>query len=287
MIATPIGRREISSAIAVVRPSTLAMIAFRSFGFVTFRMIWVLHWLSTFLSTFAARCVITTSPRPNLRPSEASVRKIFEEATWPTWGQKLCDSSTTSIIGGIRPTFRSSNMAVARRFTTSSWMSGGTPFKLMIVVLPLRTSSSIRVPSFAKIFELVDQGRVLRIVLPLEDADDVSDRVVFRGLSEQVERLAQGGQVDADPRGARQGQDITGIEVAQRKLQGTTAGVDLRVRGEDLDGVSVSPGIHVKASGSFRVLALLAERGVLPVRVEDHARHVVLHQFLDQHARDV
>src|SRR2546426_577388 len=78
------GRREISSAIAVVRPSTLAMIAFRSFGFVTFRMICVLHWLRTFLSTLAARCVITTSPRPNLRPSEASVRNTFEEAAWPT-----------------------------------------------------------------------------------------------------------------------------------------------------------------------------------------------------------
>src|SRR5439155_15686437 len=66
------------------RPSTLAMIAFRSFGFVTFRMICVLHWLRTFLSTLAARCVITTSPRPNLRPSEASVRNTFEEAAWPT-----------------------------------------------------------------------------------------------------------------------------------------------------------------------------------------------------------
>src|SRR2546426_627318 len=151
MIATPIGRREISSAIAVVRPSTLAMIAFRSFGFVTFRMICVLHWLRTFLSTFAARCVMTTSPRPNFRPSEASVRNTFDDAAWPTCGQKLWDSSTTSIIGGIRPTFRSSNIAVARRLTTSSWMSGGTPFRLMIVVLLLITSSSMRVPSFAKI----------------------------------------------------------------------------------------------------------------------------------------
>src|SRR2546428_4130035 len=84
MIATPIGRREISSAIAVVSPSTLAMIAFRSFGFVTFRMICVLHWLRTFLSTFAARCVMTTSPRPNLRPSEARVRNTFDDAAWPT-----------------------------------------------------------------------------------------------------------------------------------------------------------------------------------------------------------
>src|SRR6059058_5250483 len=111
---------EISSAIDVVRPSTLAMIAFRSFGFVTFRITCVLHWLSTFLSTFAARCVMMTSPRPNLRPSEASVRNTFDDATWPTWGQKLWASSTTSIIGGIRPTFRNSNIAVARRFTTSS-----------------------------------------------------------------------------------------------------------------------------------------------------------------------
>ena len=93
--------------------------------------------------------------------------------------------------------------------------------------------------------------------------------------------------MDANPRGARQGQDIPRVQVAQCELQGTTAGVDLRVRGEDLDGVSISSGIHVKSSGSLRVLPLLAERGVLPVRVKDHARHVVLHQFLDEDARDV
>src|SRR5438309_1200521 len=90
-------------------------------------------------------------PNPNLRPSEAKVRNTFDDATCPTCGQKLWASSTTSIMGGIRPSFRNSNIAVARRFTTSSWMSGGTPFRLMIVVFPLITSSSIRVPSLAKI----------------------------------------------------------------------------------------------------------------------------------------
>ena len=43
IIAVPMGRRWISSIIPVVSPSTEAVMAFRSLGFVTFKMIWVLH----------------------------------------------------------------------------------------------------------------------------------------------------------------------------------------------------------------------------------------------------
>ena len=148
--ATPIGSRWISSSMPACSPSTEDDMAFRSLGLVTLSIIWVLHWDSTFLSILAALWEIMVSPRPNLRPSAAMVRNILEQEVVPCWGQKLCASSAMIIIGGILPSFLSSNMAVARRVTISSWMSGGVPFRLMMVVFPWVMSSSILVPCGAK-----------------------------------------------------------------------------------------------------------------------------------------
>src|SRR3990172_359634 len=245
-IATPIGSRWISSAMAAVKPSTLAVIAFRSFGFVTFRINCVLHWLSTFLSTLAARCVTITSPSPNWRPSDAIVRKIFEEFTAPTCGQKLCASSTTSIIGGIRFTFRSSNSAVQIRFT-------------------IRSLISLRVP--------------------LQHSDDVRDAVVLRRRAEQVERLPQLREVCPHlSAGGRKAQDVPGVQVRQREPQRLRARVHLRLRGEldYLPVVRVRP--DPEPFHGVRLLPSLRERRVLPVGVEDDRRDAVFHELFHEDA---
>src|SRR6266540_3284629 len=139
----------------------------------------------------------------------------------------------------------------------------------------------------AEVFELIDQRGVLGVVLALEDADDVADRVVFRRLPQEVQRLAQRGQVGPDLRRAREGQDVPRIEIAERELERPAARIDLRVRGEYLDDVRVGSGFDPESSRPLRVLPLLPKRGVLPVRVDDHAGHMVFHELFDEDARDV
>ena len=103
-----------------VSPSIDWAIAFRSSGFVTCRMSWVLHWERTLLSIRAARCVTAQRPRPNLRPSLAMFLRILEQVALPCWGAKLWASSTTRNSGGILPFFRLSKSVEASRATTSS-----------------------------------------------------------------------------------------------------------------------------------------------------------------------
>src|SRR5213080_5272921 len=88
-------------------------------------------------------------------------------------------------------------------------------------------------------------------------------------------------------RGAGEREDISCVEVAQRELERPTPGVNLRVGRKDLDDVSVSTRLDVEATGAFSVFALLPQRGIFTMRIEDHARHPVFHQLLDQHAGDV
>src|SRR5438034_10382173 len=88
-------------------------------------------------------------------------------------------------------------------------------------------------------------------------------------------------------RGAGEREDISCVEVAQRELERPTPGVNLRVWSKDLDDVSVSTRLDVEATGGFSVFALLPQRGIFTMRIEDHARHPVFHQLLDQHAGDV
>src|SRR6266545_2242269 len=117
----------------------------------------------------------------------------------------------------------------------------------------------------AEVFELIDQGSVLRIVLALEDADDVADRVILRRLPQQVQRLAQGRQVGPDLCRACEGQDVPRVEIAERELERPAPRIDLRVRGEYLDDLRVGPGFDPEPSRSLRVLPLLPERGVVAV----------------------
>ncbi|PPA78411.1 MAG: hypothetical protein C00003105_00561 [ANME-2 cluster archaeon HR1] len=90
-IDTPGGRRFNSSSTSLLIPSSPLLIAFKSLGLVIFIMIWVLHWLNTFLSIRAGRWLITIMPIPNFLPSEAMVRSISVLAVFsnPLSGQKL------------------------------------------------------------------------------------------------------------------------------------------------------------------------------------------------------
>src|SRR6266699_3777457 len=60
----------------------------------------------------------------------------------------------------------------------------------------------------AEVFELINQGGVLGVVLALEDSDNVAHCVICRRLPLEVHRLAQRGQVGPDLRRAREGQDV-------------------------------------------------------------------------------
>jgi len=67
----------------VVRPSTELMMALRSLGLVTLRMILVLHWEIMFLSTLAGRWLTMQRPIPNFLPSDATVLSMLEETALP------------------------------------------------------------------------------------------------------------------------------------------------------------------------------------------------------------
>ena len=81
----------ISSFVSDVIPSTEFTIEVISFGFVTFRIIWVLHWDKTDFSILDGRWVIMHNPNPNFLPSAEICLIILEDFTSPKllYGIKL------------------------------------------------------------------------------------------------------------------------------------------------------------------------------------------------------